>query len=775
MAFGCAMAIAGAAPASATVLTPTPDPLPGSSFQGADGDQDDAPPLRDWQAQQAAGRVQHTSDANDRDTAFTGGSKELKPGEWDLREEGGGVNPAKDNIRDVWSSVSQPGADTFVQLAFTREKDEGTTFLTFELNHDARLWHNGKARIPCRRTGDVLVSYEAKGNDVDVVIQRWITESTDAASGCAQTGRLDGYTGFTRNVDAQGAINDTAIASRLPGAYDGTVPRRRFGEAALNLARLVAEGFGKPCLAFASVWAHSRSSTSEQSNMQDYVAPEALKVRTCAASGTKFFDLNANGVRDRDDPGIPRFKIWADYDDDGVHDPGEPFSISDNQGQYVIYEIRPPDGTYRLRETLLTRRARSRAVATDWLCSYPNASTPGATGDAPNGRFGCAWGPIDANRTPYAEGHDFGNWFPARLTLRKEIEPAGDPGRFDLLVNGRVVLPAAGDGARITRSVPPGTYDVSEMAATGTNAADFRSTVECRGSATRRGRYRSAPVFENLELSAGQRAVCTFRNIRPGVPAVAIRKTGPAFAEAGDRLQYTFDVTNPGDVPFPADAVRVGDPQCDDPPELVDKDDASGADDSPGTLDPGDTWTYRCLNGTDSAGDACEPTRIDNTGTVAGTTAGSTVTDDDSISTIILCPDGPSPPIPEPPDPPRPGGPDEPGAVAPPGPAPPNAGDAAVASLVLRRATRGCISGRVPRVDFSGTRIRRIRVYVNGRVRRGLTVRTLQRRVTPRVTLAPGRYRLAVRVVFQRGSGSPPVTLSRAIRICAAAAPTVTG
>ena len=359
--------------------------------------------------------------------------------------------------------------------------------------------------------------------------------------------------------------------------------------------------------------------------------------------------------------------------------------------------------------------------------------------------------------------------------MRKEIEPAGDPGRFDLLVNGRVVLPAAGDGARITRSVPPGTYDVSEIAAAGTIAADYRSTVECRRSATRRGRYRSAPVFENLELSAGQRAVCTFRNIRPGVPAIAIRKTGPAFAEAGDRLQYTFDVTNPGDVPFPADAVRVSDPQCDDPPELVDKDDASGADDSPGTLDPGDTWTYRCLNGTASGGDACEPTRIDNTGTVTGTTAGSTVTDDDSISTIILCPDGPSPPIPEPPDPPRPGGPDEPGAVAPPGPAPPNAGDAAVASFVLRRATRGCISGRVPRVDFSGTRIRRIRVYVNGRVRRGLTVRTLQRRVTPRVTLAPGRYRLAVRVVFQRGSGSPPVTLSRAIRICAAAAPTVTG
>ena len=762
-----------AAPASATVLPPTPNPLPGSSFQGADGNQDDAPPLVDWEARQASGQVRHSPDPNEQDTAFTGGSKELKPGDWGLTTEAGGVNPAKDNIRDVWSSVSQPGTNTFVQLGFAREKEEGTTFLTFELNRDARLWDNGSARIPCRRTGDVLVSYEAQGTDVDVVIQRWITETSDAGSGCASTGRLDRYTGFTPNVDAQGAINDAAITSRLPGAYDGTVPRRRFGEAALNLARLIAEGFDDECLAFASVWAHSRSSTSEQSNMQDYVAPQPLKVRTCAASGTKFFDLNANGVRDPDDPGIPRFKIWADYDDDGVHDDREPFSVSDNQGQYVILDIRPPDGTYTLRESLLT--SRSRAVATDWICSYPNASTPGGTGDAPNGRFGCAWGPIDVNAIPYAKGRDFGNWFPARLTVRKEIEPVGDPGRFDLLVNGEVVLPAAGDGARETLSVPPGTYTVSENAAAGTNPADYRSTVACRRSATRRGRLRAGSVFESLELSAGQRAVCTFRNIRPGVPAIAIRKVGPAIAEAGDTLRYTFYVTNPGDVPFPADAVVVSDPRCDDPPELVEKDAGSGTYDSPATLDPGDTWTYRCSNRTAPGGDACEPTRIDNTGTVTGTADGQTVTDDDSISTIILCSDRPPPPTPEPPGPDGPAEPGQPGVVVPPGPTPPNAGDAGVARFLLLQATRRCIAGRVPRVDFSGTRIRRIRVYVNGRLVRGLTVRTLQRRVTPRATLAPGRFRVTVRVAFQRGAGSPPVTLSRTFRICAAAAPPVTG
>ena len=87
------------------------------------------------------------------------------PGDWDLTTEAGGVNPGRSNIRDA-SAVAQRGANTFLYLGFTREDSTGTTFLTFELNHDERLWNNGKARIPCRATGDVLISYEPLGNDV---------------------------------------------------------------------------------------------------------------------------------------------------------------------------------------------------------------------------------------------------------------------------------------------------------------------------------------------------------------------------------------------------------------------------------------------------------------------------------------------------------------------------------------------------------------------------------------------------------------------------------
>jgi hypothetical protein len=765
-------------PASAAVLPPSTEPLPGSNFQGADGNQDDADPNIDWQALQPVGRVTHNPDPNAQDTAFTGGSREDAPGEWDLTTEAGGVNPGKANILDAWSAVDPGGAQAFLYLGFTRQSPQLTrvasTFLTFELNHDSRLWTNSRgATIPCRRTGDLLVSYEAQGNAVDAVIQEWVTTTSDATTGCAATGELHGLTGLTPNGDVQGGVNADTITAHLPGFYSGAIPPYQFGEAALNLNRFLQEAVDDPCVSFGSMWMHSRSSTSESSNMQDYVAPQALTLRTCAASGMKFHDRNANGHRDDGEPGLPRWMIWADYDNDGFRDANEPFGITDDEGQYVINDIRPPRGRYWLRETLLTAGARRRAARAFVRCSYPTTSAPG-------GMFPCAWGPISTAETTYARRRNFGNYESAQLVVRKELEPSADPGRFDLLVNGRVLVAAAGDGASRMAAVAPGVYTVSEAAVAGTNPADYRSTVECKRG-TRRKQVRAGGVYESLQLSSGERVVCTFRNVRRGSPAIAIDKTGPATAQAGDTLRYSLDVRNTGDLPFPEDSVRVTDPNCDDPPELTAKTDGSGADNTPGTLDPGDTWTYVCSHKTRAPED-CTAGVVRNTANVTGEAGGVPVDDTVTIETDLLCP-------PKPPEPPTPGpgpGPTPPGPqpppgppVVPPGPKPPDAGDAAHAGFIVRQATAGCFrtGTRVPRLNFEGTRIARIRVYVNGRLRRRLTVLSLQARVTPRVLLPPGRYRLSVRVSFQRGTGSPPVTFRRRIRICGvlAARPPFTG
>ena len=120
---------------------------------------------------------------------------------------------------------------------------------------------------------------------------------------------------------------------------------------------------------------HSRSSTSYTSQMQDYVAPKPIDLRTCAAEGTKFFDLDADGVRDANEPGIPGFQIFADYDNDGKLDPGEPSTVSDSDGRYVLDDIH--SSSYRLRERLVLPRRRA---TNDWRCSFPNAGTDGGFG-----------------------------------------------------------------------------------------------------------------------------------------------------------------------------------------------------------------------------------------------------------------------------------------------------------------------------------------------------------------------------------------------------------
>ena len=331
-----------------------------------------------------------------------------------------------------------------------------------------------------------------------------------------------------------------------------------------------------------------------------------------------------------------------------------------------------------------------------------------------------------------------------------------------------MVVAGAATATGETVSLPPGTYDVSERPAAGTDGSAYTSSVACRRDAPDRGRRRVGAAYTGLALVAGDRATCTFYNLRnatPPPPVIAIRKTGPEIAVAGDTLEYTLWVTNPGAVAFPADAVDVTDPRCDDRPVLESK----GGDSSPETLDPGDSWRYGCSR-RDQCGrgglrpDAGRQHRdgqrhrerhdrhrrgldLDDPAVPERTRA---------AGPGARGPAGPQPPLPS----------VVPGPVAPPGPRPPNAGDAAVAGLLLRQAVRGCIGSRIPRVNFRGTRIAGVRISINGRPVRSLTLNVLQRRARPRVTLAPGTYRISARVRFQNGSGTPAVTLARRFRIC---------
>jgi hypothetical protein len=223
----------------------------------------------------------------------------------------------------------------------------------------------------------------------------------------------------------------------------------------------------------------------------------------------------------------------------------------------------------------------------------------------------------------------------------------------------------------------------------------------------------------------------------------------------------------------------------------VGKSDGDGGDGSPGTLDPGDVWVYGCSHKTAEPDQDCVITALGNTATVTGGSGDDAASDHWSITTTLNCPDlPPDPPIPPEPKPepePGPGPAPQPNPeplppapqtpTTPPVPTPPTAGAAGVAGI-SQRAPAACIS-HASQIQLTGTRMQEFTVFVDGRRLRQQTVEILQRRATPLTRVfSPGRHLLAIRVTFERGSATAPVTLTRTIVICgprAQARPRVTG
>ncbi len=86
-----------------------------------------------------------------------------------------------------------------------------------------------------------------------------------------------------------------------------------------------------------------------------------------SVSGFKFNDLNANGVRDAGEPGVAGVYIYADVDDDGQIDLGEPAAITAADGSYRVVNI--PAGAMAIREV----------TPPGWTVTYPALGYWGVT------------------------------------------------------------------------------------------------------------------------------------------------------------------------------------------------------------------------------------------------------------------------------------------------------------------------------------------------------------------------------------------------------------
>jgi Big-like domain-containing protein/prealbumin domain-containing protein len=105
------------------------------------------------------------------------------------------------------------------------------------------------------------------------------------------------------------------------------------------------------------------------------------------------------------------------------------------------------------------------------------------------------------------------------VSVSQRVEPSSDGGSFDLLVNGVVASPAAGDGAAPVKvPVPVDSITVSEHAAAGTTLSDYTSTITCvdsqSGATVASGDGTSLTVAYNRPRDVA----CRFANDR--IPAI---------------------------------------------------------------------------------------------------------------------------------------------------------------------------------------------------------------------------------------------------------------
>jgi hypothetical protein len=342
----------------------------------------------------------------------------------------------------------------------------------------------------------------------------------------------------------------------------------------------------------------------------------------------------------------------------------------------------------------------------------------------------------------------------AKIVVAKHTAPADTAATktaFGFSVNPGAIAYSLTDGASDTRVVEPGkAYTITEADA---HAKGYKLTaIQCT-SGTSNLDTRTATVTP----AAGETVTCEFTNTKLQ-SAIQIVKSGPATATAGALLPYTLDVTTPGETAFAAADVAVTDAKCTAAPALQ----STNGDATPGTLNPGDRWTYTC-----SVQTAAGQTSVVNVADVTGTDElGTVVTDEDSFTTTLTQPTPPS--IPTPPSTPV---------------TPQSAPAQQVAGVTATsRTARGTAALRGPRAcpttgtvaaTVTGRQIRRVTFFVAGKKVTAVTKADRNGRWTLNIrtgSLRRGTNAVVARVEFTAASRTRTRSLRITITRCAAQA-----
>ena len=267
---------------------------PFNCFAGDDGNQESGPNgLSDWQ--DIASTVTPAFDpAKGSDTKFSGGDKETEPGSWDFIT---GNNTPKTDILKGWSKFD----GQFLYAAFERMKQNGDTFLAFEMNQlGAGPRTSGGIPVPHRSTGDILFTYDiSTTNKLSFGMCTW---KGDENSGDWM--RLDGITPVGGSVKqcttltdqttpaAEGNVNwSEAIDPNFLTDFKA-IGAGRFGEAVVDLGALGGRFLTDACGPNGWFWMHSRASQSVVSQPKDLLAGNPIASPSCGLTIDKKVSLS---------------------------------------------------------------------------------------------------------------------------------------------------------------------------------------------------------------------------------------------------------------------------------------------------------------------------------------------------------------------------------------------------------------------------------------------------------------------------------------------------
>lgn len=410
---------------------------------------------------------------------------------------GGGSKDINDVSMWAWRTVGQPPDKTDLLHAMAAYDESAGSGGTPQLYFAAdRYATNGDAKVGfwffqneialntstyrfdgTHSTGDILVEATfTKGGRVDTInVYRWTGTGLSMAGVDGGDCEDSGYAGY----DVCATVNDAEIdpAWSYAGKFSGgMIAKGGFIEGALDLTALF--GSNTPC--FSSFLAETRSAGSSiTSELKDFVLGD---FDTC---GTLTIVKEIAGDS-------TSFTFSTDLTPSS-------FSLADG-GSRTFDDIRP--GTYEVSETVT-----AGYELYDVTC------------DAPAGDW--EWDDATTLSVDIAEGDDitctFYNGEIPEVRVVKDLYPAADPGRFDLLVNGIVRATGVGDGGTTGFiSVSTGETTVAEEASTGTDLGDYASRIDCDSGEMTSG------TSLTLTLDWGDEVTCTVTNSRN--PALKVVK-----------------------------------------------------------------------------------------------------------------------------------------------------------------------------------------------------------------------------------------------------------